>query len=241
MTRALSIAWLLVAPALLAQDRVAPLTPAEAAKKVDQSVTLEFEVKSTGGGRNRYLNSAADYSAAGNFTIFIPQVAVAKFAQLQIEKPDEYYYGKVIRVTGTVTLNRDKPQITVNDPAQIKIVAEKSGPPVHKMTHVYKRVEELSIRADSYRFDEQPSRPVVVWIHGGALINGHRESVPAWLTEVCRAQRFVLVSIDYRLAPETQLPETSKTLFPGCARRGRNCLAPTRGGLPLSEDRRAAT
>jgi acetyl esterase/lipase len=50
-------------------------------------------------------------------------------------------------------------------------------------------------------------RPVVVWIHGGALIVGHRESVPGWLREACSSNQYVLVSLDYRLAPESQLPE----------------------------------
>ncbi|HEY2416164.1 MAG TPA: alpha/beta hydrolase [Pirellulaceae bacterium] len=191
----------------MAQEYPLPLKPAEAAKKVDQQVTVEFEVKSTGGGRNRYLNSEPDFSSANNFTIFIPQIALPKFAADKITMPDEHFYGKVIQVTGTVTQNRDKPQITVSDPAQIKIIDSKSGPPIHKKTHVYKQVSDLQIRADSYCFHDRPSQPVVVWIHGGALINGHRESVPAWLTTACRENGHVLVSLDYRLAPETQLPE----------------------------------
>jgi acetyl esterase/lipase len=192
---------------VVAQDTATPLTPAEAAKKVDQQVTVEFAVRSTGGERNRYLNSASDFSQANNFTVFIPQATMPKFAAAQIKNPDEHFYGKTIQVTGVVTLNRNKPQITISDPAQIKIIESKSGPVVHKKTHVYKRVETLSIKADSYRFNDQPSQPVVVWIHGGALINGHRESIPGWLTDACRANGHVLVSLDYRLAPETQLPE----------------------------------
>ena len=73
--------------------------------------------------------------------------------------------------------------------------------------HVYKQVGALPIRADSFRFDDKPLVPVVVWIHGGALINGHRESVPGWLSDTCRQDGYALVSLDYRLAPETQLPE----------------------------------
>lgn len=191
----------------LGQDSPIPLTPAEAAKKIDQQVTVEFEVRSTGGGRNRYLNSEPDFSSAKNFTIFIPQIALPKFAEAKIAMPDEHYYGKVVQVTGTVTVPRDKPQITVTDPAQVKIVESKSGPVIHKRTHIYKRVSDLQIRADSYRFDDRPARPVVVWIHGGALINGHRESVPPWLTSACREHSYALVSLDYRLAPETQLPD----------------------------------
>ena len=74
-----------------------------------------------------------------------------------------------------------------------------------KMTYTYKQAGDLKIQADVYPAAGE-RRPVVVWIHGGALINGHRESVPGWLAEACRKNEFVLVSIDYRLAPETQLP-----------------------------------
>ena len=74
-----------------------------------------------------------------------------------------------------------------------------------KMTHAYKQAGELKILADVYPAAGE-KRPVVVWIHGGALINGHRESIPGWLAEACSKNEYVLVSIDYRLAPETQLP-----------------------------------
>ena len=77
----------------------------------------------------------------------------------------------------------------------------------NKMTHTYKKVGDLEIKADVHRDESDRKRPVVVWIHGGALIMGHRESVPGWLMAACKKSDYVLVSIDYRLAPETQLPE----------------------------------
>jgi acetyl esterase/lipase len=80
----------------------------------------------------------------------------------------------------------------------------------NKMTYTYKKVGDLEIKADVYGFDDDERRPVVVWIHGGALIMGHRESVPKWLSDECIKCGYVLVSIDYRLAPETQLPEIIK-------------------------------
>jgi acetyl esterase/lipase len=46
----------------------------------------------------------------------------------------------------------------------------------------------------------------VVWIHGGALIMGSRAGVPRELLDLCRADGYALVSLDYRLAPEVKLP-----------------------------------
>ena len=47
---------------------------------------------------------------------------------------------------------------------------------------------------------------MLVWIHGGALIMGSRNGVPKQLLDLCRTDGFVLVSLDYRLAPEVKLP-----------------------------------
>jgi acetyl esterase/lipase len=83
---------------------------------------------------------------------------------------------------------------------------------VRKVTHTYKKAGDLEIKADVFAFDDADRRPVVVWIHGGALIAGHRESVPRWLAEECAKTGYILASIDYRLAPETQLPEIIEDL-----------------------------
>jgi dipeptidyl aminopeptidase/acylaminoacyl peptidase len=82
-----------------------------------------------------------------------------------------------------------------------------SGRTRSKATYIYKRVGDLSIEADVYRPAGSRRCPVVVWIHGGALINGYRDSVPEWLLGACQESGFTLVSVDYRLAPETQLLE----------------------------------
>jgi len=73
-------------------------------------------------------------------------------------------------------------------------------------SHIYKQVDGLPVRADIHRPSDSMMRPVVVWVHGGALINGHRESVPGWLLDPLLGAGYVVVSIDYRLAPETKLP-----------------------------------
>jgi acetyl esterase/lipase len=75
-----------------------------------------------------------------------------------------------------------------------------------KKTYTFKTVGEVKIEADVYRAGDTKTRPVVVWLHGGALIVGSRNSVPKQLLDLCRSEGFALVSLDYRLAPEVKLP-----------------------------------
>lgn len=78
--------------------------------------------------------------------------------------------------------------------------------PLPRKTHVYKTVGDTKVHADVYRPDDAKVRPVVVWIHGGALIMGSRSGVPGQLLGLCRKEGYALVSLDYRLAPEVKLP-----------------------------------
>jgi acetyl esterase/lipase len=81
------------------------------------------------------------------------------------------------------------------------------SPPLVKKSHVYKEAGGLKIELDVHRDDSTEPRPVLVWIHGGALIMGNRSGVPRDLLDLCRSGGFALVSIDYRLAPQAKLPE----------------------------------
>lgn len=79
--------------------------------------------------------------------------------------------------------------------------------PAEPRTVVYKIADGCEIRADVFGVPEAGRKPVVVWIHGGALITGSRKLSPT--SRVLRPlldAGFVVVSIDYRLAPETKLP-----------------------------------
>jgi len=80
-------------------------------------------------------------------------------------------------------------------------------PKTVKTTYIYKTVGTLEIKADVYRADDGVMRPVAIWIHGGALIMGGRGGVSNRVKEALLGDGYVLVSIDYRLAPETQLAE----------------------------------
>ena len=70
-------------------------------------------------------------------------------------------------------------------------------------TYIYKTAGGCEIKADVYGSDVKLRKPVMLWIHGGALIAGSRVAPPEWLDP---DGRYVVVSIDYRLAPETKLP-----------------------------------
>ena len=75
-------------------------------------------------------------------------------------------------------------------------------------TFTYKSVGALSLQADVYGADTQgvARKPAIMWIHGGCLIIGNRSGIaPGQLDRYLEAG-FIVVSIDYRLAPETKLP-----------------------------------
>ncbi len=62
------------------------------------------------------------------------------------------------------------------------------------------------IRADVYGASEGAAKPALMWIHGGALISGSRRGITRPFHAGLLEQGYAIVSIDYRLAPETKLP-----------------------------------
>lgn len=96
--------------------------------------------------------------------------------------------------------------VVVVGPARLSAGEPAQEPAFVKTTYTFKTVGECKIHADVYRADDAVVRPGIVWMHGGALIVGSRSGVPRRLLDLCRDEGFVLVSIDYRLAPEVKLP-----------------------------------
>ena len=74
-----------------------------------------------------------------------------------------------------------------------------------KNTYTYKSIGSLEIQADVYRSPGEEVRPAIIWIHGGALIFGSRNSIPREQLELYLESGYVVIAIDYRLAPETKL------------------------------------
>lgn len=104
-----------------------PITTDEAAKRVNEKCLVEMEVKSVGKSKKGmiFLNSEANYRDGKNFGVVIDANVVPKFKEAKIEDPVSHYKGKRIRVTGTVILFMNHPQIAVTEPAQIQIVEKK--------------------------------------------------------------------------------------------------------------------
>jgi len=74
-----------------------------------------------------------------------------------------------------------------------------------KTTYTYKTASGCPIQADVYRPSDSVVRPVILWIHGGALIFGRRDNIKTRQLERYLEAGFAVVSVDYRLAPETKL------------------------------------
>ncbi len=96
------------------------LSPAEAAKRVGEKVTVQYVAQSVGGKTNLYLNSDKDFRAKENFAIVLsPKAQVGMWAKAG---PDTFV-GKTIKATGKVEVNKQgAPQLEITDPKDLEIV-----------------------------------------------------------------------------------------------------------------------
>ena len=109
-------------PALAAARIRTTLTTEEAQQHAQESNTVCGVVVSA-----KYLDSSKTKLTFLNldkpypdqpFTAVIPEAIRAKFKG---PPPEQFLKGKKICVTGLITISRGKPQITIDDPSQIKI------------------------------------------------------------------------------------------------------------------------
>lgn len=98
------------------------------------------------------------------------------------------------------------------------VFADEEG--IAKQTLTYKVAAPPAgpLLADVYRSAGDQTRPVVIFIHGGALMMGNRgrSTNKGSLFDVLLRAGFAIVSIDYRLAPQVQLPAIIEDLVDAC-------------------------
>jgi acetyl esterase/lipase len=76
-----------------------------------------------------------------------------------------------------------------------------------KATFTFKSVADCAIRADVYSRPSAIARPAIVWLHGGALMFGSRSTIVPAQVERYLDAGYTVIAPDYRLAPETKLPQ----------------------------------
>src|SRR5688572_26848287 len=88
----------------------------------------------------------------------------------------------------------------------LPFVGRAEGPTVE--TYTFKTVGTNELKADVHRPAGDAVPPVIVYIHGGALMMGSRTITPrpGSLLEAMLNAGYLVVSIDYRLAPHVKLP-----------------------------------
>jgi acetyl esterase/lipase len=76
-----------------------------------------------------------------------------------------------------------------------------------KYSIVYKRIHGLEISLDVHMPANAQSVPILLWFHGGGLLQGHREGIAPHMLESVNKYNHALISADYRLAPQVGMHE----------------------------------
>ena len=104
-----------------------PLSPQEAANRVNEQVTVEMPVKAAKNCQRcslMFLDSEEDHHDPKNFAVAVTDTGKARFREAKIDDPAGHFKGKTIQVTGLVTLKDNQPHIEVDDPNQIAVVGD---------------------------------------------------------------------------------------------------------------------
>ena len=107
-----------------------PLTPLEAANRLNEHVTVEMLVRAAKNCPHCsqvFLDSEGDHHDPRNMAVALTETGAARFKGTRIDDPATHFKGKIIRVQGVVTLKDNRLQIVVDDPRQIEVVEEKEG------------------------------------------------------------------------------------------------------------------
>jgi DNA/RNA endonuclease YhcR with UshA esterase domain len=97
----------------------------EASIRINEQVTVEMLVKAAKNCQRCsqiFLDSEQDHHDPKNLAVALTETGKAKFMEMKIDDPASHFNGRTIRVTGVVRLKENRPQIEIDEPAQIVIV-----------------------------------------------------------------------------------------------------------------------
>ena len=102
----------------------------------------------------------------------------------------------------------------------VRVTASADEMSITKRTFTYKTFHQSTnqLQADVYRSSDEKVRPVIIFIHGGALMMGGRgqSTKPGSLFDALLKAGYAVVSIDYRLAPQVKLPAILEDVEDAC-------------------------
>jgi hypothetical protein len=102
-----------------------PLSPLEAASRINEQVTVEMLVKAAKHCPHCsqiFLDSEEDHHDPKTLAVAVTETGKVKFGERRMDNPAGHFKGRVIRVTEVVILKDNRPQIDVDDPRQIEVV-----------------------------------------------------------------------------------------------------------------------
>ena len=115
----------------------------------------------------------------------------------------------VLRAMADAKLRRFEDMTPVQARAQFDAVAHanKAGrAPVSSITNTSIRGSESTIEVRVYRPNALAPLPAIVYFHGGGHVVGSLDSHDLTARNLCSGAEAVVISVDYRLAPETKFP-----------------------------------
>jgi acetyl esterase/lipase len=114
-----------------------------------------------------------------------------------------------------------------------------SSIPQPTKTLTYKTVGKLEIPLDLYLPEDKKHAPVLLWFHGGGLLQGRRDSLAPHMRKNGQQYGYACVSADYRLAPQVSVADILEDVK-DCIAFIRTKLASEIGGGDLIDPTRLA-
>ncbi len=110
--------------------------------------------------------------------------------------------AEVLRFSPEIDVNKFRAEFYNSSLLLVKMANE----PIYKTEDIKIPTREGAVRARIYRPSDKERLPVVVYYHGGGFVLGSIETHDHICRRIARLSGAVVVSVDYRLAPEHKFP-----------------------------------